>query len=307
MKNTGKAYTLERKRSKLNKLPVAFVLFCIIPSCALVLTFMIIPAIQSVLLSFQSVGALSMKGSWIKLENYAYLIKDEAFKKAFLNTIKLILVVPVCTIATSFIIAFILQEVKLREKQMYITVFFLPSIVSATIISVVWSYMFHPNSGIVNKLLEMVGLGTLKHAWLGDAETALWCIGMVLCVCCFGYYMIMHMAGMAEISPEIYDSAVIDGAGFWTKFSKITFPLMKNQIGITIVLCMANVLSGSFTYCKLMTNGGPNGASTVLLHYVYTQGLENGNMGYSSAISVVTIILAFVLSFVSRKLSRDEV
>lgn len=133
MKNTGKAYTLERKRSKLNKLPVAFVLFCIIPSCALVLTFMIIPAIQSVLLSFQSVGALSMKGSWIGLENYAYLIKDEAFKKAFLNTIKLILVVPVCTIATSFIIAFILQEVKLREKQMYITVFFLPSIGAAPI------------------------------------------------------------------------------------------------------------------------------------------------------------------------------
>lgn len=307
MKNAGKAYSLERKKGKLNKLPVVFVLFCIVPSCVLVLTFMVIPAIQAVMLSFQSVGALSMKGSWIGLENYAYLIEDEAFKKAFLNTIKLILVVPVCTIATSFIIAFILQEVKLREKQMYITVFFLPSIVSATIISVVWSYMFHPTSGMVNRLLDIIGLESMKHAWLGDAETALWCVGMVLYVCCFGYYMIMHMAGMSEISREIYDSAVIDGAGFWTKFSKITFPLMKNQIGITIVLCMSGVLNGSFTYCKLMTNGGPNGASTVLLHYVYTQGMENGNMGYSSAISVVTIILAFVLSSVSRRISRDEV
>lgn len=82
---------------------------------------MVIPAIQAIMLSFQRIGALSMKGEWIWLDNYVYLLKDEMFKKAFWNTIRLILVIPVCTIATSFIIAFILQEVKLREKQMYIS------------------------------------------------------------------------------------------------------------------------------------------------------------------------------------------
>lgn len=299
-------HSMIRKKNKLNKLPVGFVLFCMIPACVLVLSFYIIPTVQAILLSFQKVGALSMEGQWIGLDNYRYLITDDSFIEAFGNTIKIILVTPLCTIATAFFLAFVLQTVKLREKQMYVTIFYLPSIISSSVLAVIWAYVFHPTSGLLNTLLDVIGLETWKHTWLGDKKTALWCIAVVIFLSCFGYYMILHMVGMAEISPEIYESAEIDGAGFWTKFKAITFPLMKNLIITNTILCMSGVLGASFAYTKLLTNGGPNGASAVLMSYAFKQGMENGNMGYSSAISVVTIIFAFVLSSISQKMSNKE-
>ncbi|MEG0901611.1 MAG: hypothetical protein RSG96_05785, partial [Clostridia bacterium] len=108
-------------RSSLNKLPTLFILFCMLPSCLLVISFYIIPTMRSISLSFQKVSALTLKGTWIGMENYQYLFKDASFQKALFNTIKLLLVVPICTITTSFILAFILQQVKLAEKQMYVT------------------------------------------------------------------------------------------------------------------------------------------------------------------------------------------
>lgn len=296
----------EKNAFKRKKLPILFVLFCMVPSCILVLAFYVIPTVRSVGLSFQTVSALTLQGKWVGLSNYTKLLNDTYFRKAFLNTLKLLFVVPVFTITTAFILAFTLQQSKLREKQMYITAFFLPTITSATIVSIIWKYVFHPTSGVLNTLLSILSLNTWKHTWLGETETALWCIGLVIYISSFGYYMVLHMVGMTDISPDIYESAVIDGAGFWTKLTKITLPLMKNVLGVTTILSMSSVLNASFTYCLLLTNGNPNGASSVLLQYSYQQGMVNGNMGYASAISVVTIIVAVILSSISRAITSKE-
>ena len=114
------------------------------------------------------------------------------------------------------------------------------------------------------------------------------------------------MSGLDSISPEIYESATIDGAGFWSKIFRITLPLMRNIIGITFVINMSGVLGASYVYSMIMTAGGPNGASNVLLRYIYQQGILNGNMGYSSAVTVVTLILSVGLSVISRKLTNKE-
>lgn len=293
-------------QKKKRRLPILFILFCVIPSLVLAITFIVIPTIRAIGLSFQNVGMLSLKGEFIGFENYAYLAKDRYFTQALGNTLKIMLVVPFLTVFTAFLMAFILQQVKLREKDMYITVYFLPNAISSTVLAIIWAYIFHPTSGTLNGLLGAVGLENLQRTWLGDSSTALWCLAITIYLTCFGYYMIMHMSGMDGIGPEIYESATLDGAGFWTKLFKITLPLMRNIIGITFVINMSGVLSASYTYSMLMTGGGPNGSSNVLLRYIYQQGILNGNMGYSSAITVFTLILAVLLSLLSRKLTDKE-
>lgn len=291
---------------KKNRLPILFILFCVVPATVCSITFILIPTIRSVALSFMNVGTLSMKGEYAGFENYAYLVKDDYFRQALVNTLKVMLVVPLVTIFTAFLLAFILQQSKLPEKKLYVTFYFLPNAISSTVLAIIWSYVFHPTSGTLNNILADLGLKSLQHTWLGDSSTALWCIAVTIYLTSFGYYMIMHMSGLDSISPEIYESATIDGAGFWSKIFRITLPLMRNIIGITFVINMSGVLGASYVYSMIMTAGGPNGASNVLLRYIYQQGILNGNMGYSSAVTVVTLILSVGLSVISRKLTNKE-
>lgn len=143
----------------------------------------------------------------------------------------------------------------------------------------------------------------LQRSWLGDSKTALWCIAFTLLWQAAGYYMVMHIAAMDGISPEIYESATLDGASAWRKLVSITMPLMKDIIGITFVLALSGTINLSFVLSQVMTGGGPNGASSVLLQYMYTQGFVNGNFGYAMAITVFTLAISVALSMLSRKLT----
>ena len=142
-----------------------------------------------------------------------------------------------------------------------------------------------------------------RRSWLGDSKTALWCIAFTLLWQAAGYYMVMHIAAMDGISPEIYESATLDGASAWRKLISITMPLMKDIIGITFVLALSGTINLSFVLSQVMTGGGPNGASSVLLQYMYTQGFVNGNFGYAMAITVFTLAISVALSMLSRKLT----
>ena len=158
-------------------------------------------------------------------------------------------------------------------------------------------------SSLINKILGAVGLESLQRSWLGDSKTALWCIAFTLLWQAAGYYMVMHIAAMDGISPEIYESATLDGASAWRKLVSITMPLMKDIIGITFVLALSGTINLSFVLSQVMTGGGPNGASSVLLQYMYTQGFVNGNFGYAMAITVFTLAISVALSMLSRKLT----
>lgn len=293
-------------RPRKNKIPVPFIIVTVGPVIILLTVFMIIPMIRSVSLSFQDVGLLSPQGEFVGLNNYAYLFKDSFFKKALVNTVKLMVWIPVITLSISFTLAFLLQQVKLREKNIYILFYFFPYFLSSTVAAAIWAFILHPTSGILNKLLDIFGLSFLKHSWTGEASTALGCIAAVIIWASIGYYIVLYLSALESIPHELYESAMIDGASFRQKFFYITIPLMRNIIGITFVLLMSGVIGASFVYSKLLTGGGPNGASSVLMQYIYSQGMSNGNIGYASAITVVTIALGVLLSFISRKISAKS-
>ena len=272
----------QNRQKKAQPLPVLFICISVLP--AVILT-------------------LGLNNKFVGLDNYIYMFHDKSFIQALTNTAKLMAVVPVITIFCSLVLAFVLNQCKLKEMVLYRTIFYFPNIVSLTVVGIIWSFVFHPNVGIVNKIFGAVGLESLQRSWLGDSKTALWCIAFTLLWQAAGYYMVMHIAAMDGISPEIYESATLDGASAWRKLVSITMPLMKDIIGITFVLALSGTINLSFVLSQVMTGGGPNGASSVLLQYMYTQGFVNGNFGYAMAITVFTLAISVALSMLSRKLT----
>ena len=293
----------QNRQKKAQPLPVLFVCISVLPAVILTLMFTIWPTVQALYLSFTNATSLGLNNKFVALDNYIYMFHDKSFIQALKNTAKLMAVVPVITIFCSLVLAFVLNQCKLKEMVLYRTIFYFPNIVSLTVVGIIWSFVFHPNVGIINKILGAVGLESLQRSWLGDSKTALWCIAFTLLWQAAGYYMVMHIAAMDGISPEIYESATLDGASAWRKLVSITMPLMKDIIGITFVLALSGTINLSFVLSQVMTGGGPNGASSVLLQYMYTQGFVNGNFGYAMAITVFTLTISVALSMLSRKLT----
>ena len=293
----------QHRQKKAQPLPVLFICISVLPAVILTLMFTIWPTVQALYLSFTNATSLGLNNKFVGLDNYIYMFHDKSFIQALKNTAKLMAVVPVITIFCSLVLAFVLNQCKLKERVLYRTIFYFPNIVSLTVVGIIWSFVFHPNVGIVNKILGAVGLESLQRSWLGDSKTALWCIAFTLLWQAAGYYMVMHIAAMDGISPEIYESATLDGASAWRKLVSITMPLMKDIIGITFVLALSGTINLSFVLSQVMTGGGPNGASSVLLQYMYTQGFVNGNFGYAMAITVFTLAISVALSMLSRKLT----
>jgi len=293
----------QNRQKKAQPLPVLFICISVLPAVILTLMFTIWPTVQALYLSFTNATSLGLNNKFVGLDNYIYMFHDKSFIQALKNTAKLMAVVPVITIFCSLVLAFVLNQCKLKERVLYRTIFYFPNIVSLTVVGIIWSFVFHPNVGIVNKILGAVGLESLQRSWLGDSKTALWCIAFTLLWQAAGYYMVMHIAAMDGISPEIYESATLDGASAWRKLVSITMPLMKDIIGITFVLALSGTINLSFVLSQVMTGGGPNGASSVLLQYMYTQGFVNGNFGYAMAITVFTLAISVALSMLSRKLT----
>lgn len=293
----------QNRPKKAQPLPILFICISVLPAVILTLMFTIWPTAQALYLSFTNATSLGLNNKFVGLDNYIYMFHDKSFIQALINTAKLMAVVPVITIFCSLVLAFVLNQCKLKEMVLYRTLFYFPNIVSLTVVGIIWSFVFHPNVGIVNKILGAVGLESLQRSWLGDSKTALWCIAFTLLWQAAGYYMVMHIAAMDGISPEIYESATLDGASAWRKLVSITMPLMKDIIGITFVLALSGTINLSFVLSQVMTGGGPNGASSVLLQYMYTQGFVNGNFGYAMAITVFTLAISVALSMLSRKLT----
>ena len=315
-----------------------FISFSIIPPLLITVVFLAIPAVRAFCLSFTDANMIGIGGtSFTGLENYRYMFSDQVFMKAFRNTVILLIVVPLITITVSLILSEILHRGNLREAGFYRVVFFFPSIISLTVVAIVWSFIFHPTvaivwsfifhptMGLVNSMLDFLHLSQMKRSWLGTAETALGSIAFTLVWQAAGYYLVMILAAMTSINNDYYEAATIDGAGWFRQFVWITLPEVKNIIIITIILSMSGTLpevkniiiitiilsmSGtlnlSFTLSTIMTNGGPNNASLVLLKYIYNQGMTNGNFGYSMAITVFTLLFSIILSIAVQKLQRRE-
>jgi N-acetylglucosamine transport system permease protein len=286
----------------------AFIMFCILPTLLIFGIFIVYPVTQVFMKSmYTSSGFGGGSEEFIGLGNFKELFGDDIFIKALKNTGFLMIVVPVITLFLSLIFASVLSFGELREKHLYRTIFFFPSILSFVVIGILWAFIYHPNMGIINEVLKWMGMDQFALTWLGSKDTVLWAIALVMVWQAVGYYMVMYLAGMDSIPRELYEAASLDGANAVQQFFKITIPMLWEIIRITIIFSINGVLNISFVLVIVMTSGGPNNASQVALTYMYKQAFVNANFGYAMAIAVIVFCVSLILSLVSNKLTAREV
>ena len=221
---------------------------------------------------------------------------DALFWRYLGNTLFLMLGIPL-SIAGSILLAGLLNQ-RLRGITIFRTIYFLPTVSSAVAVVIVWKWIFHqqPNEiGLLNSFLTTLGVSHPPN-WLGSmawAKPAF--IIMTLWATVGGYNCVLYLAGLQGIPQELYEAADLDGAGMWARFRHITWPLLSPTTFFVVTMSVIAGLQGSFLFTAafLMTGGGPAGATTTLMLYIYNYAISWHQLGYASAIACVLFLLVF--------------
>lgn len=240
---------------------------------------------------------------FIGFGNYAKLFNDPTIWQAVKNNVLyMIMTVPI-PIAIAFVLAVLIHN-SVFFKDYFKVAFFIPYISSIIAVAAVWSALFHPSLGPINQFLMDLGISS-PPKWLVDPKTSLLSIAIISSWASLGYTIIIYMAGLTNISNEIYEAAEIDGAGPLKKFFSITVPMLRS----TTFFLLITMLIGSFKVFDIiayLTEGGPNNSSTVLVYRIYEEGFKYYNMGYASAISWLLFAIIGILTAVTWKMRNED-
>lgn len=284
-----------------------FIGLSLIPAAIVFILFMVIPTINVFWMSLFKWGGLVNNKKFVGLDNFKILFKDINFLKSFQNTIFLLVVVTIITLALAIISAAVLTREDTKFKNFFRIVFYFPNILSVVVISAIFSAILDPNQGIINASLKALSLDSLTRMWLGDQKVVIWCIALAMIWQAVGYYMVMYMSSMSSIPKSLYESADLEGATRMQQFFKITLPLVWNTVRTTLTFFVISTINLSFLFVKVMTSGGPDGSSEVFLSYMYKQAYSNSSYGYGMAIGVVIFIFSFLLSLIINKITKRDV
>jgi raffinose/stachyose/melibiose transport system permease protein len=281
-------------------------LLWVAPAVVLLVVFVYYPVIDNLRLSLFRWNAFSPNEVWVGLENYQTLAGDPIFWSSLFNNVAYAVVSVAFQVVGGLILAAVLEElVRGRLKAFFRTVYFIPAVLSLTITGLLFQFMYNPQIGLVNGLLDVLGLDAWKHSWLGESATAIWSIIAMSQWQSVGYVMVLFIVAMQRIPRELYEAAYIDGASRVQAFRKITVPLVREMT----LLAMIITVSGAFLVfneVQVMTAGGPNNASHTLGTWLYKSAFFNDQMGYAAAIAVVIFLITMVASIVQLFIGRGK-
>ncbi len=254
------------------------------------------PIARNLQLSFLTAPTPRSKDySFAGLQNYRQLVDDDVFLLAIGHNVIWVLLSIAIPVVIGLLLAVLLAG--RRSRLVYATIFFIPVTVASIIAAIVWRWIYNPNVGALNQLLEAVGLGALKQFWLGDERLALVSVNMIGSWGYFGFCTLIFLAGLQNIDPDLNEAAKIDGAGPFRRFFYVTLPLLRN----TILFMTVYTIIGSMKFFDLIyvtTNGGPNESSQVVGVYMYDLFLRQGEVNYAASMSTVLTVIILLLSLV---------
>ena len=280
-----------------------FILVCLLPALILFSTFMIYPTIEVFRMSLFRWGGFSNNKEFVGLDNFKILWMDENFFRTMQNTILLIVVVTIFTVVLAVVFAAILSTEKIRGNNLFRIIFYIPNILSIVVIAGILSAVYDPKAGLLNAILPEAW----NRLWLGDQSIVIYSLAFALVWQAIGYYMVMYMAGMANIPASLYEAADLDGAGKIGKFFNVTLPLIWNSIRTTLTFFIISTINLSFLLVQILTDGGPDGSTEVFLSYMFKQAYTNSSYGYGMAIGVVVFIFSFGLSGIVSHITKRDI
>ncbi|NEW09458.1 sugar ABC transporter permease [Paenibacillus sp. SYP-B3998] len=280
-----------------------FITIGLIPALVIYLVFVIVPIFWSAYYGFfdwKGIGA----AKFIGFDNYVEVFKDPIFWKAFKNNMLVVVASVFGQVPMALILALLLMKSTLFQRVIRASVF-MPMVLSSVVVGIIWGYIYHPQIGILNFLLDGMGLESWKKAWLSDPKFSMFALMVPIIWNYIGPYMIMFIAALQNISPEIEDAAQLDGVGPVRKLFKITLPMIWDTVKVAIVLCISGSLK-AFDLIYVMTGGGPAHSTELLASYMYNSTFNVYRFGFGSAISTAIIILSLILIVGSQYLMKRD-
>ncbi|MFF2486038.1 carbohydrate ABC transporter permease [Microbacterium sp. NPDC058062] len=271
------------------------------PNLILLSLFLFVPIVWAVGLSFQETQGFG-PAEWVGLDNYARMMTDPVFWQSLANTVVFTLITVPIDMAAGLGLAVLLNSV-LPARGIWRTIIVLPMVISGVASGMIAVILFYESNGLINKLLEAVGLQPI--AWQSEPVPAMVSVIIAAVWLRVGFNMIIYLAGLQGISPELYEAGRIDGANRWQQFRSITVPLVGPS---TFFLLIMNVIASFqvFDLIFVMTGGGPGNSTSVLVTYAYRNGFQIREPGYGAAIGIVILIITLVFTFIQWKTSRTR-
>lgn len=271
----------------------------LLPSLIGFASFVIYPILYGLYLSFTNGDGFNVP-EWIGLTNYQRMVTDRLVIKSLQNNIMYTALYVPANIALSLLVAVILNS-KVKGGKPLRTILFFPYITSSIAITTIWKQLMMPD-GPLNSMLRAIGV-TSPPMWLAATSTALGSIVIIAVWAHMGFNMVVFLAGLQSISPDLYEAGMLDGARGWKLFRHITFPMLSPTIFFLLIMGVISSFK-VFDFVFQLTQGGPGNATTVLVYRIYHEGILNMRFGYASAIAYMLfgiILLVTIVQFVFQK------
>jgi len=277
------------KKSKINISPYIFIL----PAALFYIIFRLGPIISTAILSFFRWDGIIPTSKFIGLKYYIYIIADPLFRNALLHNIMFLILAINIPVWIGFFLAVLLSEISFF-RTLFRAMLFLPCIFGGVVVAYIWNWVYHPFAGLLNAVLQSIGLNFLTSAWLGNTRLALLSVFGAYNWASYGYSMMFFLAGLQNIPPELYDAATVDGVNFWQKILYITIPSLREVFTFVIVLRILTSLK-QFEIPFILTSGGPYYATDMIELYTY-RFIANYELGLACAGATLEAIIVSIAS-----------
>ena len=277
-----------------------FIASFLAPAVLIYSVFVVWPLLQSFRLSAFRWRGVSAKQTFVGADNYRKLADDGVFWTALKNNLWLLVVCGVLLVVLGLLIAHAMQSSG-RVSRLLRSVYLFPQVISLVVVSILWMFMLNPSFGLVNGSLKAMGVE--GRTWLGDPATALPSVGAAFLWYALGFYVMLFAAGLRSIPQEVVEAAELDGSQGMHRFRKITWPMLWSIKRIALAYIAINVMN-VFALVYLMTQGGPDRRTEVMLTYLYQQAFQNSEFGYATALAVASFAVSMALALLVLGLYR---
>jgi len=279
-------------------------LLYIAPALLMLSLFVYYPLVRNLVNGFYEWNPFTLDRSFVSIENYTRLFKDPVFYTVLKNNLFYAVISVVLQVGLGLVIAAILEDKLFRRFSTFFrTTFFIPVLISMTVIGILFSFIYNPEVGLLNSFLRAIGLGEWAEGWLGNPKTAIFAVIFVSQWQSIGYAVMLFVLAVQKVPGELYEAATIDGAGKLRTFFSITVPQVKEM---TFVLLIYTVTGSFLVFSEVyvLTSGGPANSSQVFSTYLYQKAFIDSEPGYASSIANVILGITLIFYFVQNKVLK---
>lgn len=289
------------RKYKKKMMPLVFLL----PSLIFLVIFVFIPLAQNFYNSFFDFSVFSPAKEFVGWENYMNLLGDKTVRVALANNARYAVISVIFQVGLALVLAAILEDRVVRRIAPFVRVtYFMPVMISISVIALLFSFVYNPQMGLLNSFLELVGLAEFAKPWLGNPNTAIYAVIAMSQWQSVGYIMMLFIVAIQKIPKDLYEAAEIDGAGKIRRFFSITVPQVKESIFVlSLITITGSMLVFNEPYI-LTKGGGPGVSSITMAVHMYQMGFLKDRMGYASTLAALIFLITAVLAIIQIRLSR---